>query len=226
MSIAIITDAFRTKVGNAGTKLVLIKLADNASDEGDCWPSHRNIAEQCDMSVRTVIRHIDRLVQLGMVSKQPRIIGNKQTSNTYQIHPKAPESGVSDCHLGGVTVSPGGCQDVTRGGDKLCHTESPSLNPHMNHGEAERTGKQSSTPAKRKHEMPDDFVLTEARKEKLRNKAPGLDPDQEWEKFCNYHLMHNNKYANWDRAWSSWAIKAKDFNKGAEQEQPRKRKLM
>jgi hypothetical protein len=34
------------KVGNSLRKLVLIKLADNANDKGECWPSYQHIADQ------------------------------------------------------------------------------------------------------------------------------------------------------------------------------------
>jgi hypothetical protein len=35
-------------VGNPLRKLVLLKLADNASDQGECWPSYQYIADQCE----------------------------------------------------------------------------------------------------------------------------------------------------------------------------------
>lgn len=59
--------AMNTKVGNALRKLVLIKLADHANDKGICWPSYEHIAGQCEMSKRTVIRHIDELEKQGLI---------------------------------------------------------------------------------------------------------------------------------------------------------------
>lgn len=45
MSMLLMAKAMSTKVGNPLWKLVLIKLADNASDTGECWPSHQHIAD-------------------------------------------------------------------------------------------------------------------------------------------------------------------------------------
>lgn len=38
MSMELMVKAMKIRVGNPLRKLVLIKLADNASDQGECWP--------------------------------------------------------------------------------------------------------------------------------------------------------------------------------------------
>lgn len=87
MSIKHILQAFNAKVGNAARKLILIKLADNANDSGYCWPSHQYIADQCEMSKRSVIAHIAKLEELGFLTVQQRKKsdgGNR--SNYYKLH--------------------------------------------------------------------------------------------------------------------------------------------
>jgi hypothetical protein len=42
--------AMAIKTGNPIRKLVLIKLADNANDSGECWPSYKHIADHCECS--------------------------------------------------------------------------------------------------------------------------------------------------------------------------------
>ncbi|MFS1583614.1 MAG: helix-turn-helix domain-containing protein [Candidatus Arsenophonus phytopathogenicus] len=59
--------AMNTQVGNPARKLVLLKLADHANDEGVCWPSYESIAKQCEISKRTVMRHIAELEKQGLV---------------------------------------------------------------------------------------------------------------------------------------------------------------
>lgn len=73
----------RAKVGNSGRKLVLIKLADNANDEGVCWPSYQNVADQCEMGRTTVIGHIKQLEKDGYLKKMARNAG--RSSNRYYI---------------------------------------------------------------------------------------------------------------------------------------------
>lgn len=61
MSMMLMVQALKAKVGSPLRKLVLVKLADQANDDGECWPSYQSIAEACEMSRRTVISHIEWL---------------------------------------------------------------------------------------------------------------------------------------------------------------------
>lgn len=54
------------------TKFVLIKLADNANDQGFCWPSVRSIAEQCELGQRTVQGAIQWGEKHGIIRKIER----------------------------------------------------------------------------------------------------------------------------------------------------------
>ena len=86
MSMEYMLLAMKAKVGNHARKLVLLKLADNACDRGECWPSYQYIADQCEMSKRTAMRHIDQLVTDGLITKEARkgsVKGNR--SNVYLL---------------------------------------------------------------------------------------------------------------------------------------------
>jgi biotin operon repressor len=52
------------KTGNPIRKLVLIKLADNANDNGECWPSYQHIADHCECSRSAVREHIEALIEI------------------------------------------------------------------------------------------------------------------------------------------------------------------
>ena len=106
MSMLLMVKAMQTKVGNPLRKLVLIKLADNANDQGECWPSLQYIADQCEISKRSVIRHIDELCACGMLSKQERHGGiNGQKSNLYTLKlPGDTKSLVTQSHPESVTL--------------------------------------------------------------------------------------------------------------------------
>ena len=75
----------KIKVGNPLRKLVLLKLADNASDLGECWPSHQHIADQCEISKRSVIGHIKALVDMGLLRVENRVKNNEKQSNLYYL---------------------------------------------------------------------------------------------------------------------------------------------
>lgn len=84
MSMILMVKAMQTKVGNPLRKLVLIKLADNANDKGECWPSYQHIADQCEISRRSAVDHIDKLEDMGFLRKEFRLGGIKgNKSNLY-----------------------------------------------------------------------------------------------------------------------------------------------
>lgn len=101
MSMRLMVEVFHTEVGNPMHKLVLLKLADNANDNGECYPSYQHIAKQCEIGKSTAMRAIDALCEKGLLIKQPRYLigGKEQTSNFYVI--------VLPSLQGSVTVTPG-----------------------------------------------------------------------------------------------------------------------
>ncbi|MCT7942410.1 helix-turn-helix domain-containing protein [Shewanella holmiensis] len=86
MSMELMVKAMKAKVGNPLRKLVLLKLADNANDQGECWPSYNYIAEQCEMSRRSVMDHVKKLETSGFLRREYRkgIKGN--SSNVFHLN--------------------------------------------------------------------------------------------------------------------------------------------
>lgn len=104
--------AMKVKVGNPLRKLVLIKLADNASDQGECWPSYQHIADQCEISKRSVMVHVDALCDSGLLRKEIRKGGPKgNSSNVYFLtfgSAGAAPGVVQELHQGSESLAPGG----------------------------------------------------------------------------------------------------------------------
>lgn len=112
MSMDLMVKAMKTKVGNPLRKLVLVKLADNASDQGECWPSYQHIADQCEIDRSTVRKHIKQLEAQGFLRIENRDGPKGNSSNLYCLTfkgvgqnstPVGPEStGVGRQPTGGV----------------------------------------------------------------------------------------------------------------------------
>ena len=86
MSMLLMVKAMQAKVGNPLRKLVLIKLADNANDLGECWPSYQHIADQCEISRRSVITHVNKLEEMGFLKKKYRKGTEKpNSSNVFTL---------------------------------------------------------------------------------------------------------------------------------------------
>ena len=67
-------------------KLVLLKLADRANDDGECWPGNASIAKACCIGERTLIRYIAQLEELGLLAiKRRHDDEGKRTTNSYLL---------------------------------------------------------------------------------------------------------------------------------------------
>ncbi|MGE6562163.1 helix-turn-helix domain-containing protein [Pseudomonas hunanensis] len=124
MSMELMVKAMKTKVGNPLRKLVLIKLADNANDMGECWPSYQHVADQCEIARSTVKSHIRELEKAGLVRREYRRKGELNQSNLFHLNldggfSPAPGGGAAD-DLPRVAENPGGAaDDLPRAADDL-----------------------------------------------------------------------------------------------------------
>ncbi|UCQ22544.1 helix-turn-helix domain-containing protein [Edwardsiella piscicida] len=86
MSMMLMAIAMKIKTGNPLRKLVLLKLADNANDQGECWPSIPYLAATCEMAERSVQNHIKWLHEHGFLWVERRKSKNGgHQSNIYHL---------------------------------------------------------------------------------------------------------------------------------------------
>ncbi len=86
MCVSLILSFIPLKTGSPISKLVLLKLADNADARGVCFPSLNYLAQYCEVSVRTVKRHVNELEKQGFVKRIKRFDDSgRQRSNIYQL---------------------------------------------------------------------------------------------------------------------------------------------
>jgi hypothetical protein len=72
MSIEAMRWAWKQDCTSAAEKLVLMALADNADNEGYCWPGNANTGERCQISAGSVRRHLNNLDAAGLIVKVKR----------------------------------------------------------------------------------------------------------------------------------------------------------
>lgn len=88
MSVHVSSWAWQQPIEDPTTKLVLLKLADQANDEWECWPSRQTIASDCGISPRSVTRHTKALTDMGLLAILERQRDNEsRTSNLYKLIP-------------------------------------------------------------------------------------------------------------------------------------------
>jgi hypothetical protein len=126
MSMDSMVKAMKTKVGNPLRKLVLIKLADNANDQGECWPSYQHIADQCEIGRSTVKLHIRELEKAGFLRREYRRKGELNQSNVFHL---SLDGGSNPAPGGGSPDNPPGAGDNPGGGAGAAPRTSHSYEP-------------------------------------------------------------------------------------------------
>lgn len=137
MSMMLMVAAMQQKVGNPTRKLVLLKLADNANDKGQCFPSYQYIADQCEISKRAAIEHIKQLEVDGFLTIKRRKTDRGNTSNFYELKIKPSEISAS----GVVNI-------LHQGGEQSAPTPSAESAPRISHSSEpvnESRGKNKNT---------------------------------------------------------------------------------
>ena len=87
MSVKYINWAFQIEGLNPTKKVILIALADNANDDGQCWPSISKLCKKTGIGTKTTLRsNLKDLVKLGFVSVENRVRSNGSiASNMYTL---------------------------------------------------------------------------------------------------------------------------------------------
>jgi len=81
VSVRVSSWAWDQTLGDPEAKLLLLKLADQANDDGVCWPSQRTLERSTELSVRTIQRRQGYLVERGLLV----VIERPGRSNLYQL---------------------------------------------------------------------------------------------------------------------------------------------
>lgn len=86
MSVQAITWALEQTVGSPTGKVILLCLANYADKHGACFPGHKTIAEECEVSVRSVAEWMNRLEDAGFIVRSRRFRNNgSRTSDSIVL---------------------------------------------------------------------------------------------------------------------------------------------
>ena len=107
MSGKVVGWAMEQVTGSPITKSVLVKLADNANEEGLCYPSIALIVRHTELSERAVRDHLAKLESLGLIRIERRVVQGAQLPNIYHLNIRGVPS------TGGVQDVQGGCSTRT-----------------------------------------------------------------------------------------------------------------
>ncbi|WP_025804617.1 helix-turn-helix domain-containing protein [Pseudomonas chlororaphis] len=206
MSMGLMVAAMKLRVGNPLRKLVLIKLADNASDMGECWPSYQHIADQCEISKRSVMNHISALCDSGLLRKETRKGGPKgNSSNVYFLTldggaPPTPGV-VQEIHQGSAADTPPS-ESAAPGGSagaapRTCHSPESVIEPVIEPIAPQAAAKAATgqvvafAPQQPRCEIPADMP------------GPKDQSCKTFKAWANYAMAYRKRY----NAWPVWNAK-------------------
>lgn len=144
VSIKIMSRVWEQPAASHTEKLILLCLADCASDEGVCWPSYATIARKCQMERSRVIEAIARFEKRGLLKKKAHKAANGHpSSNRYTLN-----IGFSTLEGGGAPTAPRVVPQQHQGSAPGAPTLEPSLDPSDRtvRGKPPKSPKRSGSP--------------------------------------------------------------------------------
>lgn len=215
--MSLMAKAMGVKVGNSLRKLVLIKLADNANDKGECWPSYQHIADQCECSKSAVRNHIDALEDMGLLKRENRVgvnNGKGNTSNVYYLNldvtPMPPKS-TGVCHEIAPPTPSDGTPPMPPDGTRTSHSFEPVTEPDS----LSARGRFISEAAKRRigispnGEIPFPPAFKPSADHIAIASEKGINIETELLNFRDYHQARGTKLIDWNSAFRVWLRNAR-----------------
>jgi hypothetical protein len=177
-------------------KIVLYWIADHHNGEtGECFPSHKRLAELCEMTDRAVRMQIDTLVDAGLlvVTHRTRENGSK-TSNGYTLKLVEPDRKI-------FPIPPENISDPPR-----------HIFPILNLGMINQGNEQEKRKPSRAMSLPDQWCPSEKNIADAEERGFTYEEiNHEADRFRDYHLARGSSFKDWNAAWRTWLGNAKRF---------------
>lgn len=229
MSIKLMTSVWATALDTTN-KMVMLALADNANDEGICWPSMANIMRKTGLSDRSIQRSLSFVVKLNML----QVIIREGKSNYYiitdprhwcaptQSHPDT-ESPPPPTHRRETpdTLSPRTVIEPSVESSGARASRSPDFFDQPKPEEApdvraaEKTKSTRTAGGSRGRTLPHDWQPNDGHRKKCA--AITLDIAKLIEEFTDYHTARGTVFKDWDAAFRTWISRAAGYGKTNQQ---------
>jgi hypothetical protein len=135
MSFQAMSWALAQRCGAPGPKLVLLCLANYADEHGVCWPSDTLLADEVEVSSRSVVKYRQTLRDRGLITwDQRRRADGSLSSNRYRLimtrtPSEDPSGGGTEESSGGTAGASGGTAGASGGTAGASQQEEPVIDP-------------------------------------------------------------------------------------------------
>lgn len=200
MSFAALQWAGEQRTGKSTDKLVLMALADRHNETcGLAFPSVKWLVEFSSLNRKTVIAALDRLEKAGLITDSGQRKGQTKQVKAYILAIKSPEKGIPKTG----PLAGKGTVFTTKESQKR---------------DTEPVKEPKTLDKTRARALPVNWVPAEFGKQSQSRKiVDGWSVDELTERieaFSAHHRARNNKFPDWQSAWSTWVLNTKKFEKG------------
>lgn len=226
------TAVFTHSRSKASARLVLLALADVASDTGDVTAYRRSqtvLAAKANIDPKTVPRAIDALLELGELvlldedglersTREASGTGRRRTDYRVKLPGIGPDPAPrGDRTTRGPSPQDAGSDPAADGGQ--APQGAGSITPSMPIPDPPSTDPPAGRG--RKRALPDDFAVTDEMRLWAAENAPGVDVDEQTAIFRDHWISKAERRADWPATWRNWIRNAKRFNEPRRPGRPR-----
>lgn len=223
-------------------RLVIFTLAARIGNNPDCWVSQSNLAQECNLSKRHLIRTLNQLITKNIIKSlqdgrrtRYAFVDEKVTSchqSQSSSDPQNQSQQVTPCHqldeigdiMSQVLVTP--CHfridqkiataPVNTGLSSIEFSPKYTIENNNQKKVNNREGEKRPPPTKKKSSKKLKTSLTDDYypndKHYQYAKEHGIDIESERQAFVNYYIGNGKKWKDWHRAFQNWLIKSKQFS--------------
>jgi DNA-binding MarR family transcriptional regulator len=186
--------AFKQRGLKPATKMVLLYLADRHNPDYGCFPAQKTLADDCEMSERSVRTHIEELERAGLIVREQitrdgkfastRYVLQFEVENQRQILPTANPTDGKKCAEPAANIA---------GHQRQILPTNPVSEPSKkNH-------------VKRQTRIPEDAVISDKQMAAAsKRQLSEQEAEAQFEKFKNDALAKGKTFVDWDRAFITW----------------------
>jgi len=148
MSIKIMSDVWKHSNRKNGELLLMLALADFSNDQGESWPSLKNLAQKARLSKEQLCKVLKKLERTGEIRRERSTGGyNRRTRYFINLSPRE--------HSEENTVKKDQCQNNSVLGDtKTVSSSSHAINRHR----TVKSGKRKTSPAQGAEPRVKEFI--------------------------------------------------------------------
>lgn len=208
--------AFDQKTGSPTSKLLLVKLADNANDQGYCYPSLKKICAESELSERATREHLMLLQKAGLIEIIRRFgDGGVHLPSHFQLNAQT-RPAASGMHVVQEGAARGAVPVVRHvQNNKEPSEENPQENLH-NHapkGAVTRPALRGKPRTLIGEFSPAEDLQARAVAYWLKHGRRDLNVEDEVFRFRGFHTGKGSRMVDWGAAWQTWYCNALQMNR-------------